>query len=167
MVDGQLKLSRRALLGVACASAPVLAAASPSSSFPRKRESSAALYAAERVGLDPRFRGDDGRRWQRALALFTRADAAVAALEGTSDDDAFNAAADAHDRALERLLLAPAPDLAALARKLRLARRDQAWELPSGDALMDALEQDAHRLSIEAPGMATVAFRTDGRPLRE
>jgi hypothetical protein len=99
------------------------------------------------VGLDPRFRGDDGRRWQRALAVFNRADAAVTALEGTSDDDAFNAAADAHDRALERLLLAPAPSVAALAAKLRLARRDQAWELPAGDDLMHALEQDAFRLS--------------------
>jgi len=67
----------------------------------------------------------------------------VTALEGTSDDDAFNAAADAHDRALERLLLAPAPSVAALAAKLRLARRDQAWELPAGDALMEALERDA------------------------
>jgi hypothetical protein len=97
MADGQLKLSRRALLGVACAApvlsvvegpvlsaveGPVLAAAAPSSSFPRKRESSAALDAAERVGLDPRFRGDDGRRWQRALAVFNRAKACPELVEG-------------------------------------------------------------------------------------
>jgi hypothetical protein len=82
MADGQLKLSRRALLGVACASAPVVAAAAPSSSFPRKRESIAALDAAERVGLDPRFCGDDGRRWTRALALFNRAKACPELVEG-------------------------------------------------------------------------------------
>jgi hypothetical protein len=82
MADGQLKLSRRALLGALCASAPVLAAAAPSSSFPRKRESSAALDAAERVGLDPRFRGDDGRRWSRAFAVFDRAKACPELVEG-------------------------------------------------------------------------------------
>jgi hypothetical protein len=89
MVDGQLKLSRRALLGVACAApvlsaieGPALAAAAPSSSFPRKRESSAALDAAGRGGLDPRFRGDDGRRWTRALALFNRAKACPELVEG-------------------------------------------------------------------------------------
>jgi hypothetical protein len=88
--------------------------------------------------------------WHRALAVFRRADAAVAALEGTSDDDAFNRAAAAHDRALERLLLAPAPNLAALAEKLRQARLNQAWELPAGDSLTAALEQDALRLSSRA-----------------
>jgi hypothetical protein len=85
--------------------------------------------------------------WQDALAAFRRADAAVTALEGTADDDAFNRAADVHDRALERLLLALAPHLSALAHKLSLARRHQAWELSSGDALMAALAHDAHRLA--------------------
>jgi hypothetical protein len=88
--------------------------------------------------------------WSRALAAFRRADAAVAALQGTPDDDAFNRAADAHDRALERLLLTPVPNLAALAEKLRQARVNQAWELPTGDSLTAALEQDAVRLSSSA-----------------
>ena len=144
MADGQLKLSRRALLGVACASAPMLSRVQgrhsgldPESTF---------LPAPEEGRWTPdQVRGDE--LWKEALAVFNRADAAVTALEGTSDDDAFNAAADAHDRALERLLLAPAPSIAALATKLRLTRRDQAWELPSGNALMGALEQDALRLA--------------------
>ena len=142
MADGQLKLSRRALLGVACASAPVL---SRHSGLDTESTFFSPPPPPERWTPD-QVRGDDGE-WQEALAVFNRADAAVTALEGTSDDDAFNAAADAHDRALERLLLAPAPSVAALAAKLRLARRDQAWELPSGDALMDVMEQDAVRLS--------------------
>lgn len=152
MADGQLKLSRRALLGVACASAPLLSRAEARHSG---LDPESTFFAEEGKGrwtpdqacpeLSRGVRGDD--LWNEALALFNRADAAVTALEGTSDDDAFNAAADLHDRALERLLLAPAPSVAALARKLSLARRDQAWELPSGDALMHALEQDAFRLA--------------------
>ena len=99
-------LSRRALLAAACA-APVLSAASPSVRSERSRgplpSEDEALHSA----------------WNRALTRFRHAEAAVAALEGTPDDDAFNRAADAQDRALERLLAAPAPDLPALAAKLR------------------------------------------------
>jgi hypothetical protein len=64
--------------------------------------------------------------------------------------------ADAHDRALERLLLAPAPSVAALATKLRLA---QAWELPAGDALMAALEQNAFRLAAVSDRLAPCAAK--------
>jgi hypothetical protein len=132
MADAQLKLSRRSLLAAACASP--LAATRPVRS---ERSRGPAPSAAE--ALLP--------AWTRALTDYRRAEATVAALEGTSDDDAFNAAADTHDRALERLLLAPAPDLPAFAAKLRLARGHQAWELAQGDALMQAVEQDALRLA--------------------
>lgn len=131
MADAQFRLSRRALLGVACASAPVLAAAAPSVRFEPSREA----VPSEAEAFRP--------AWSRALAVFNRADAAITALEGKSDDETFNRAADAHDRALERLLLAPAPDVAALAAKLRLARVHQVWELRAGEALMEALERDA------------------------
>jgi hypothetical protein len=143
MADAQLKLSRRSLLAAACAS-PVLSkvqrpalpvSAAPAVRFERSRE--APTSADEALLPD----------WTHALSRFRSAEAAVAALEGTRDDDAFNAAAEAQDRALERLLLAPAPDLASLAAKLALARRHQAWELAQGDALMAAIEQDASRLS--------------------
>lgn len=143
MARAEHKLSRRALLGAVCA-APVLT-----------RHSGLDPESMNTVDENPnqpcswtpdQVRGDEGR-WTRALALFTRADAAVAALEGRSDDDTFDRAADAHDRALERLLLAPAPSVAALAVKLEQARRHQAWELRAGDAAMAALEQDARRLS--------------------
>ncbi len=85
MADGQLRLSRRALLGVACASAPVLGRHSG-------LDSESAFFAPPppQVRWTPaQVRGDE--LWNEALAVFTRADAAVTALEGTSDDDAFNA----------------------------------------------------------------------------
>jgi hypothetical protein len=112
------------------------------------------LDAAERVGLDPRFRGDDGRRWTRALTRLRRAEAGVAALEHSPDDDAFGDAVVAFNRTLERLLVAPAPDFPALAHKLRLARRHLAWELPAGEDAMAAIERDAERLAAPVHGNA-------------
>ena len=135
MAAAQLKLSRRTLLAAACAAPAFPLAGTPAVRSERSR----GPLPSEAEALH--------RRWNRALAAFTRADARIQALEGTADDDAFNRAADRHDRALERLLLAPAPHLAALAEKLALARRHQAWELRSGDAAMAALEQDAVRLA--------------------
>jgi hypothetical protein len=95
--------------------------------------------------MPDQVRHDEG--WQNAFTHYRRAEAAVAALEGTPDDDAFNHAADALDRALERLLLAPAPDLPALAAKLDLAIAHEAWALRAGPACMAALAADARRLS--------------------
>jgi hypothetical protein len=139
MADGQLKLSRRALLGVVCAGPGLggvegllragrggvpwdnlcvtFGAADPSAAPHTLRFEPSLSRAASRDREAEALR----TAWARALALFNRADATVTALEGTRDDDAFNRAADAHDRALERLLLAPAPTVAALAEKLRLA----------------------------------------------
>jgi thiamine pyrophosphokinase len=62
-------------------------------------------------------------------------------------DEAFSALGARHDRAVEHLLLAPAPDLPALAAKIALLTDQQAWELPRGDACLEALEADAMRLS--------------------
>ena len=61
-------------------------------------------------------------------------------------DDAFSVLGGRHDRAVERLLLVPAPDLAALAVKIALLADQQAWELPRGDACLAALKGDAVRL---------------------
>jgi hypothetical protein len=98
--------------------------------------------------------------WTRALASFRRAETRLAALEGTADEDAFDTAALAFYRSLERLLAAPAPDLAALAAKLSLTRRHLAWELPAGDSSMAALEQDARRLagSRSRTGQSAIAM---------
>jgi hypothetical protein len=48
--------------------------------------------------------------------------------------------------ALRRLFRLPAPDLPALALKLRLAVADQAWELTGCESCLAAMAEDAHRL---------------------
>jgi hypothetical protein len=140
MADAQLKLSRRALLGVACASPALCGVAAP---WPNL----CFTFAAAAPAAPPPL-GAPAGAWTRALATLGRAEAVVAALEHTQDEDAFGDAVVAFNRALERLLLAPAPDAAALAAKLGLARRHLAWELPAGEAAMAALEQDALRLFV-------------------
>ena len=144
MAAAQLKLSRRALLGAACA-APFTAAASSPVRFEPSRE--AVPSSGEALPSGPHQSTTLMGSWLRALARLRRAEAAVAALEGTPDDDAFNHAADALDRALERLLRTPAPHISALAAKLDLAVDHQAWELRTGHACMAALALDAQRLS--------------------
>ena len=61
-------------------------------------------------------------------------------------DEAFSDAVVAFNTALQRLLLAPAPDLAALAVKITRAIDEQAWELPRGEACMAAVKRDLSRL---------------------
>jgi hypothetical protein len=100
--------------------------------------------------------GLDGE-WAAALAALQRAEAEIAAFKRAEPggvsyaaqwelDEAFSDLACAQNAALERLLLAPAPDLAALARKLALAVEEMAWELPEGEASMAMLAADAARL---------------------
>ncbi len=148
MADAQLKLSRRTLLGAAFAVPFVPSAVEGplllSSSFPRMREPSGpSSLAAER--LDPRFRGDDGV-WGRALASFRRAEAAVAALEGDPDEDAFGRALDAFNIALRRLIAVPAPDVAALATKLEAAAAAELAEMTYAPPALAALARDARSL---------------------
>jgi hypothetical protein len=105
------------------------------------------FFSAEAEGrwAPDQVRGDAG--WTRALACYRRAEFAVTALEGSPDEEAFGDAVVALNRALERLLLAPAPDAASLAAKLALARRHLAWELPAGEEAMAAIERDARTLA--------------------
>jgi hypothetical protein len=63
-------------------------------------------------------------------------------------DEAFSTLAGRHDRAVARLILAPAPDLPAFALKLALAVDQQAWELPEGEEALAALKSDAARLCV-------------------
>ena len=53
--------------------------------------------------------------------------------------------------ALRRLFRLPAPDLPGLELKLRLAVADQAWELTGCESCLDAMAEDARRLSANAP----------------
>jgi hypothetical protein len=84
--------------------------------------------------------------WNRALARFQKADAALAVLAHAPDEDLYDRAGTRHDRALVRLLRTPAPDAAALADKIDLLIAHQAWEFRAGEACLAALSADAHRL---------------------
>jgi hypothetical protein len=106
----------------------------------------------------PGQREEVNSEWQAALAALTRAQEEIAAFKRTEPaggsfaaqwemDEAFSDLACAQNAALERLLLVPAPDLAALATKLARAVEELAWELPQGEATMAQLAADAARLA--------------------
>jgi hypothetical protein len=151
MADAQLKLSRRALLAAVCA-LPVLSEVEapfiPSTSFPRKRESSGCPDQPEK-GLDPRFRGDDAL-WANALARLRRAEAALNAVVGTDDDDLYDRLLGRLNKAMKRLLTLPAPNLPALADKLDLLVEHQAWELRFAEPALTAIRSDARRLAARS-----------------
>ena len=138
MAAREHRVSRRVLLGAACALPAGLAGALPSS-FPRKRESS---WIPDRVR-------DDGK-WSRALAAFRRAQAIIDAAVHEPDQDRYDALLDTFSRALRRLLRTPAPDLPALALKIELAIDQVAWESTGGEACMAALKRDARRLALRS-----------------
>jgi len=126
------RVSRRVLLGAACARAlAVSARVFPSSPFQRRLESR--------------------RRWDRALALVRRAEARLEpwriAAEGDPDETLFARRLGAFYRALKRLLRTPAPDLRCLALKLDLAIDHEVAELTGGKACLIALRRDARRLA--------------------
>jgi len=100
--------------------------------------------------------------WQEALSALRSAEAEIAAFKAAEPegapfaaqwamDEAFSDLACAENAALERLLLVPAPDAAALAAKLALAVEALAWELPEGEATMAQLAADAARLAAPSP----------------
>jgi hypothetical protein len=116
------------------------------------------LAQAERAGRDRTLR----LAWDRALARFRRAEAALAECRAEQAalpaalrawphsqalDDRFGRLDDVRLAALRRLLRTPAPDLAALALKIDLTIDDQAWELTGAEALLDSLKADAGRLA--------------------
>lgn len=136
------KLSRREVLAVACV-APVLprhAGLDPASTF---------SAAAEKDRWTPdQVRGDaTEKKWQRALARYTRAEAEIEALKHCEDDDVYDRAVGRQIARLGRLLTAPAPDLAAAARKLELIVRHAAYELRYGDAAFSVLLRDLRGLA--------------------
>jgi hypothetical protein len=153
MAVAQLNLSRRALLGAAFA-APVLSAV-----VGRGGEGT---ILSRHPGLDPgstffspppqeRWMPDpvrhDEEAWDRAKARFEKADAALAELAHTPDEDLYDRAGTRHDAALVRLLRTPAPNAAALADKIDLLIAHQAWEFRAAQACLAALGADARRLA--------------------
>ena len=141
MAAAQHKLSRRALLGAAFAvpcAASLVEGPVPSSSFPRKRESS----------FSPSEPHGDAR-WKRALARFRRAETALKAAEG-QPDDLYGDRLCAFNAALRRLARMPAPDLPALAAKIALIVDHEVATLTGGEACMAAVKRDALRLAAPA-----------------
>ena len=105
-------------------------------------------------GMGPGFRRDDRggdaktlAAWNRLLACYRRADAAVDAMAGLDDDDRDDRLLGRLNAALKRLLTTPAPNPAALADKLDLLVRHQAWELSFAEPSLLAIRRDARAFS--------------------
>jgi hypothetical protein len=137
------------LLGAACA-APLLRhpGLDPGSPFPSP--------PPQDRGIPDPVRNDEDRyffavtNWDRALARFRRAEAAVDAAAGEPDEDRYDALLGRFNDALRRLLRIPAPNLPALAAKLAAANRHTAWELTGAETCMAALACDTRRLADHA-----------------
>jgi hypothetical protein len=150
MAAADLNPSRRALLGAALV-APVLSIAEGSVlgavAMPMARlMDEPAASAAEETAQGNSFAVTV---WDRALGSFRHAEAAVAALEGHPDEDAFGRAHDRFNAALRRLLAVPAADVAALATKLEVAVAAELADLTYAPPALAALAEDARRLSRE------------------
>lgn len=156
MAAREHKVSRRFLLGTACAA-------------PLARHPGLDPGPTRHPGLDPgptlllpapdegrwipdQVRNDDEResfvvtKWDRALAHYRAAEAALAAAPH-ADDSTFDRLLGQVLRALRHLLRIPAPDLPALATKLDLLVAHEAWELNFAEPSLLALRQDARRLA--------------------
>ena len=88
--------------------------------------------------------------WTRALASFRSAEAALAALEGDPDEDAYGRAHDRFNAALRRLVAAPSPGLAALAAKLEIAAAAEAAETTYAPPDLAQLAADARELAVRS-----------------
>jgi hypothetical protein len=141
--------SRRALLGAAVA-LPLV----PASSF-RRRPETILPAETERRWTPDQVRGD--AEWDKGLAAFEAAQTAVweieAATAGYGFDEeeallpAHEAACEAMETALGRLLLVPAPDLAAFATKLDLFFEHELEPHSAEDDVLAAIREDVGRLA--------------------
>ena len=68
--------------------------------------------------------------WDRALKKYQETEAALAAAAHTEDEALYDRLGTRHDRALQRLLLTPAPTIAALALQLDFALCEFTADLP-------------------------------------
>jgi len=152
MAAADLNPSRREVLGAAFV-APVLLrhpGLDPGSTFFLSPASEEERWMPDRARHDE---GDDAgnsfavAKWDRALLRFRHAEAALAALEGGPDEDAFGRAHDRFNAALRRLLAVPAPDVAALATKLEIAVAAELADLTYAPPALAHLAEDARRLS--------------------
>jgi hypothetical protein len=98
--------------------------------------------------MGPSVRGDDrvAEAWAIALACWSRAEAEVAGLAGSGDEDAYDSACGRLDAALAGVLSAPAPDGAAAVWKLELIVAHNVFETACWEAAMAVLVGDVRRL---------------------
>jgi hypothetical protein len=80
------------------------------------------------------------------VAGLAAAEAALAAAAGVPDE-VYDPIGARHEAAFQRLLRTPAPDAAALARKLELALDERAGEFFGDEAAMKAMKRDARRIA--------------------
>lgn len=159
MAAREHKVSRRVLLGAACAAPVLIIVERP---FVRHAElDSASIFSPppqQGRGIPDQVRNDgseDGgdkqsiavTKYDRALAAFLMAEAAVNAAAGEPDQDRYDAIVGRLNNALRRLLRGPTPHLPALAAKLAAANRHVAWELTGAETCIAALARDAARLA--------------------
>jgi hypothetical protein len=85
-------------------------------------------------------------RWAAALAAFRAAERAMRAGRSASEAR-FDRLSDRYYAATRGLLRAPAPDIAALARKLELAIDEEIFTLTGGETCLAAMRRDARRLA--------------------
>ncbi|HEY0311602.1 MAG TPA: hypothetical protein VGC56_03825 [Allosphingosinicella sp.] len=97
--------------------------------------------------MPDQVRHDVERKWNRALARYQRADAALAAAADSEDEAFYDRVGERHEEALQSLLRTPATDIAALALKLELALDERSLEYFGDLAGMQLLKADARRLS--------------------
>lgn len=89
-------------------------------------------------------------RWEAALARFRRAEAAILAAASTEDEALYDRLGSRFEAALRGLLRSASPDGAALAAKLDLAFAHEVSTLSGGEACLEAIRRDAHRLALGA-----------------
>ncbi len=149
MAAREHRVSRRALLGAACA-LPLARhpGLDPGSIFPS--------HGPQDRGIPDQVRNDEEaeRRanptvtnWDRALARLRRDEASLTALLGDPDEERFGDAVVVFNHSLKKLLRTPAPDLPALGLKIDLAVDHEVAELIGGHACLAALARDARRLA--------------------
>jgi len=149
MAVAELIVSRREVLAAGCAACltrhPELDSGSTFPPSPLTRS-----WTPDQVRGDVGGRNADQSRtvtkWDRALARCRRAEAALAAAGHEPDEELYGDLVVAFNRALERLLRTPAPDLPALALKIDLTIDQSAWELTGGESCLASLERDTRRL---------------------
>lgn len=158
-------ISRRVLLGAAAA-LPFASIAAAVARGPLHQASCGHARVQTAPGSPQPVRGTGGPAiprpgeelvWRRALARFEAAEARARALEGLTGrshaeqmalEDAYGERLDIMYASLRRLLRAPAPDLAALGRKIVLAVDHEVATLWRGEACMRAVKRDALRLCM-------------------